>query len=305
MVKEKKTNLVERFFSHDLYAREDIKIKRMLYFFRKESEDKAKAAICVFWWIIEDMHKDSYKIAELDMHADDYRCDIEFLKSILEDFELFRIEDDCYVSDRVMRNLEYQTEQADKNSKAAEVRWLLSDFNKAYKDEFGEEPILETEEIEALKKYNGKIKDLRKKFPDILYSLKSLKFDTDINFKPCANWLLAKNNLSRLVNGEFGKLKHRKTAKEIKAEQVAAAEQAAKQAAIENQPSEIDIACETMSSKASAISLVTEKYLLQKDGEVLMAAGGKILINPVARPLMEKFDITEKEILEEARKIYA
>ena len=88
----------ETYFQHDRYARQDPKIKSLLVHFRKISEDKAKAAVCVFWWIIEDMHIDDYPINKLEAIADDYRCDIDFLKSILEDFDLFRIEDGCYVS---------------------------------------------------------------------------------------------------------------------------------------------------------------------------------------------------------------
>ena len=61
-----KKNYKETYFQHDRYARQDPKIKSMLVHFRKESEDKAKAAVCVFWWIVEDMHIDDYPIDKLD-----------------------------------------------------------------------------------------------------------------------------------------------------------------------------------------------------------------------------------------------
>ena len=113
----------ENYFQHDRYARQDPKIKAMLVHFRKESELKAQAAVCIYWWIVEDMHTDDYPISKLDVFADDYRCDADFLKSILEDFELFRIEDDCYVSDRVLRNLREQQEKSEKARAKIQKRW--------------------------------------------------------------------------------------------------------------------------------------------------------------------------------------
>ncbi len=113
----------EKYFQHDRYARQDPKIKNMLSYFRKTSEEKAKSAVCVFWWIVEDMHTDDYPINNLDAFADDYRCDVDFLKSILEDFNLFHIVDNCYVSDRVLRNLKEQEEKSEKARKKALKRW--------------------------------------------------------------------------------------------------------------------------------------------------------------------------------------
>ena len=113
----------ETYFQHDRYARQDAKIKGMLSHFRKESEEKAKAAVCVFWWIVEDMHTDDYPVNKLEVFADDYRCSVDFLKSILEDFELFHIENDCYVSNRVLRNLKEKEEKSEKARKSVQKRW--------------------------------------------------------------------------------------------------------------------------------------------------------------------------------------
>ena len=115
--------LYKTYFSHDIYARQDRKIKNLLLHFRKESEEKAKSALCVYWWIVEDMHADDFKVSDLEVYADDYRCDIDFLKTILNDFELFKIENDCYISDRVLRNVEEMEEKAEKAKRAASKRW--------------------------------------------------------------------------------------------------------------------------------------------------------------------------------------
>ncbi|MBR0234064.1 MAG: DUF4373 domain-containing protein [Synergistaceae bacterium] len=116
-------DIYKPYFSHDIYARQDAKIKNLLLYFRKESEDKAKAAYCVYWYIVEDMHKDDYKMSDLEAYADDYRCDVEFLKSILENFDLFRIENDCYISDRVLKNIQEQKEKHERAKQLANRRW--------------------------------------------------------------------------------------------------------------------------------------------------------------------------------------
>ena len=118
-----KKNFQNPYFQHDRYARQDPKIKSMLVHFRKISEEKAKAAVCLFWWIVEDMHAEDFKISDLEVYADDYRCDPDFLRSILEDFGLFRKEGDCYVSDRVLRNLKEQHDKSEKAKRSARKRW--------------------------------------------------------------------------------------------------------------------------------------------------------------------------------------
>lgn len=279
----------ETYFQHDHYARQDPKIKKMLAHFRKTDENTAKASICVFWWVIEDMHTNDYPVTSLEAFADDYRCDINFLKSILEDFDLFRIENDCYVSDRVLKNLEEQEEKAKQKQSAANVRWLLSSFNKAYKEFFKEEPILKPEEIKALKEYSNQIPDLKEKLRDIIYTLKELKFDKNINFKPCANWLLKANNLARLVNGEFGTLKHMKSEDEIKQEQ-----EELKQKKIKNsKPSELELKIKDITTKEEACNLLITEFDTSKP---IFINKGEIVGRPLLKKVMKDFNITEKEL---------
>ena len=128
-------NIYKTYFSHDIYSRQDPKIKKLLVHFRKISNEKAQAAVCLYWWIIEDMHADDYKIADIETYADDYRCDVDFLKSILEDFELFRQEDDCYISDRVLRNIAEQEEKSQKAKKSIQKRWAKKKDEEAAPDE--------------------------------------------------------------------------------------------------------------------------------------------------------------------------
>lgn len=115
----------EPYFSHDISCRQDSKIKYMLHYYRnkQESKEKALAAIGLYWCIVEDMHKDIYPEKMLESFADDYRCDVDFLREILENFGLFKKENGCYISDRVLRNLKEKEERSQKGKELAGKRW--------------------------------------------------------------------------------------------------------------------------------------------------------------------------------------
>lgn len=291
-----KDKIIKPYFSHDITADKDEKIIKMFFEFRKRKNDYSEetlkdllpvASFGLYWLIVQYMHQNNLKLSDIEMLADSFRISEDVLKSVLDDFGLFRQEDGYYISDRILRNMNYVESKNERKREAANVRWLLSAFNKAYEKFFGEAPILSPEEINKLVQYSKSIKDLKELLPDIIYTLKGLKFDTDLNFKPCANWLLKDNNLGRLINGEFGKLKHKKTEKELKAEQ----EEARKTKESEYQPDEMETILETMSSKAEAISLIAEKHSSSTTAKGL-------IIYPTAKMLMEKFDITKKEVEE-------
>ena len=296
----KDDKLKQLYFSHDIFADKDEKIVKMFYHFRKNigefSDDFIRknffhASFGLFWEIVQYLHRNELNIEEIPMLADELRADESFVRSIIEDFNLFRIEEDGkVVSDRILQNLNEVTQKSNKNREAVQIRWLLSAFDKYYEEFFEQKPILQPDEIEALKKYSLQIPDLKDRLRDILYTLKNLTFDKDIKFKPCANWLLKDNNLARLLNGEFGAIKHKKTEKEIKELERKRAEEEA----LKNQPSELDLKIESCSGKAEALEIILGFY----NGKNPTYVRGKLFLMPSLRKLTEKFDITDKEIAE-------
>lgn len=295
----KTSEITKPYFSHDESASQDGKILKMFRDFRKMSKEMTReelesfvavGAYGVFWRIVEFMHGNNLLVDDVDVLADDLRIDTKYIQQILNDYELFRIEGDCYISDRILKNLNKQQSKSEKSKTAVETRWLLSDFDKNYEDVFGKKPVLSSEEIEALKKYSQQISDLREKLPDLIYTLKGLKFETDTKFVPSANWLLKGNNLLRLYNGEFGKLRHKKTESEIKAEQKRIEQEEAER----NKPSELELQIERISGKADAIQFIKDFY----SGKRVVINCGRAFILPTLRTLTEKFDITEKELLD-------
>ena len=277
----KEDKIIEPYFSHDISSRQDSAIIRLLIQLGWEGYG-------LFWAIVEYMHKNQFAVEDETLIAYDLRVEQEKIHQIMNDFGLFRVIDGYYISDRILRNLNYVEQKNEDKKNAANVRWLLSSFNKAYLEFFAEEPVLTSQEIDALKKYAEKIPDLKEKMRDIIFTLKNLKFETQTNFKPCANWLLKDNNLARLVNGEFGALKHKKTEKEIREEQKR--EQIARNQA--NQPSEFDLKIQALSSREDALKFIYEHYQESK----IVFSCGRALVVPTLRPVMERFEITDEDL---------
>lgn len=299
MTKEK---LKQLYFSHDFFADKDEKIVKMFYYFRKNINEFSDsfirrnffhASFGLYWEIVQYMHRNELTVEDIPVLADELRADERFIRLIIDKFGLFRIEDNKIISDRVLKNLNEVVEKSNKNKDAAQIRWLLSAFRRAYKEIYDIEPVLVPEEIEALKRYSNIIPDLKEKIRDIIYTMKFIRFDTSFDFKQGANWLLSKNNLARVYNGEYGPLKHKKTQQELKQEQ----QEKARQQAESNKPTELDVQIECCSGKAEALEIISNYY---SDKEI-NAQKGKALVLPAFRTLMKKFDITDKEVIERCR----
>ena len=278
------------YFSHDQDARGDDKITEMMFAFRKLAKNLERselesliplASYGIYWAIIEYMHRNSFQDKDVELLADTLRIDTKFLMSILEDFRLFGHLDGEYVSNRVLKNLEKQKEKSAKAKKSAEVRWLLQLYERTYKDIFGIKPILGEDEKSKLINYSNAIENFKDILPDILYTLKDIKFDGNVKYNPRSNWLLSENNLTKVLHGEFGKLKHKKTKEEIKAEEEAKKAEAESK----SKPSAIDIEMNPIINKVDAIEFIAKRNYQHPQ-----------FINPSHKDLMKRFDITTAEI---------
>ena len=272
----KVSEITAPYFSHDMYPQKDKSIVMLM-------DELGYEGYGLYWRIVEFMHQNELCVGEERLIAGkDY---VEKVKSILNNFDLFRIEDNRYISDRILRNLAEQKEKMESKSKAAKARWGLSSLKKIYIEIFGKAPVLSDEEIETYLKLTDKIEDFKTKLPDILFTVKKLKFENNPNFDPSINWLLANKNLPKLLNGEFGPLlsweKHKKELEQKKksAEQK---EQSELQQEQENQKliAQIDSIC----NKIDAIEFIVNRN------------SNLNFINPAHKSLMQKFDITKKEL---------
>lgn len=287
--------LTNPWFEHDENASNDGKILKMFHDFRKLAKTMERSelesfvalgAYAVFWRIVEYLHGDTLAENDIDVIADDLRIDTKYVEMILKNFNLFHIENGNFISDRVLENLKRRNEKSKKSKKAIQFRWIKSKYEEQHKAIFGFEVILTEQETKKLYQICLTVPDLKDKLADIFYTAKQMKpFDNGVIAN--SSWLLKKDNLIDVLNGKYGALKHKKTEEEIAEEkQISLAENEDKK--------NLEYKIEGISSKAEAIDLIVN------NGKIA-TMGGKAMVFPEFRKLMQKFDITDKEVIEKCQ----
>lgn len=105
------------YFSHDYNCRNDEKIKRLL---RKHG----MSGYGVFWSIVEDLYNNSNQLMlDYEGIAYDLRIEIEIVKSIINDFDLFIIEDNMFGSKSIENRIQERSDKSSKARKSALSKW--------------------------------------------------------------------------------------------------------------------------------------------------------------------------------------
>jgi hypothetical protein len=105
------------YFSHDYNARTDEKIKKLI-------KKHGMAGYGIFWSIVEDLYNNANALrTDYDDIAYDLRSEDEVIKSIINDFDLFRIEDNFFGSVSIERRLDERSEKSEKARQKAFKRW--------------------------------------------------------------------------------------------------------------------------------------------------------------------------------------
>lgn len=105
------------YFSHDYNARNDEKIKRLI---RKHG----LLGYGIFWVIIEDLYNNANALrTDYEGIAYDLRTDSEIIRSIVNDFELFVIENGFFGSLSIERRLDDRNKKSEKARESAYHRW--------------------------------------------------------------------------------------------------------------------------------------------------------------------------------------
>lgn len=290
----KVSEITEPYFSHDIAARQDEKILKMLFSFRKRAKEMSREELesfvalgsyGLFWAIVEYMHRNQLAVTDSDVIADDLRIPEIFVKMVLNDFELFRIENEQYISDRILKNINKQEEKSSANSKAAKARWVLSKLKSDYMEIYGVAPVLNDKEVAIFLKYSEQIENFKDNLADYLYTTKLLKFENNPKFNPSINWLLTDNHLPKLVNGEYGKIAS--WAKAVAAKKAQEKQEQMEQA--EQEKNSFNV--ETVSTRVEAVNILLRNSQYVK-------AHNKLIVYPDAEPLLKKFDIDRNEIKE-------
>lgn len=152
----------------------------------------------LYWSILEFMYTNTLEVGEEDLILEKHT---EKIIKILNDYDLFYIEDNQYMSDRIAENIERVEKKRKTAQNNANKRWLKKYFVETYAEILGIEPALDKKYLEKLNELSETIPDFKEILPSVLYTLKSVKFD---NGKPGADWLLTETNFNKVYNRQFG-----------------------------------------------------------------------------------------------------
>ena len=105
------------YFSHDYNARNDIKIKRLILRHGYEGYG-------LYWAMIEDLYQNANAMPlDYECIAFDLRTSSDMIESIINDFDLFEVDEDIFGSLSVQRRLDTRNEKSQKARESAMKRW--------------------------------------------------------------------------------------------------------------------------------------------------------------------------------------
>lgn len=109
------------YFPHDYNARTDDKIKPLM-------RTHGLVGYGLYWCIVEDLYNNANAMRlDYDGIAYDLRTKPELVRSIINDFGLFVIDNDKFSSDSIKRRLLERTEKSENARKSANKRWHNAD----------------------------------------------------------------------------------------------------------------------------------------------------------------------------------
>jgi len=105
------------FFPHDYNARNDRKLIKL-------ASTHGMAGLGVYWCIVEMLYEEAgYLPIEYDRIAFELRTDFDLVKSVINDFELFRIDEEKFWSETAICRLRLRMEKSEKAREAVQERW--------------------------------------------------------------------------------------------------------------------------------------------------------------------------------------
>ena len=175
------------YFSHDYNARNDIKIKRLIV-------KHGYVGYGIFWALIEDLYQNANALPlDYDCIAYDLRVGSDMIESIINDFDLFEVDDDTFCSLSVQRRLDKRNEKSMKARQSAMKRWG-GDAKALRKKSEGNA-------IKERKVKESKVKDTNintKRVFDFKKSLLDFGFEKEL----VDEWMIIRNK-KKAVNSEF------------------------------------------------------------------------------------------------------
>jgi uncharacterized protein YdaU (DUF1376 family) len=117
------------YFNHDSTARNDYRIIKMRSKLGMESYG-------IFWSVLEMLFTEENKLCVEDYNslAFGLQCDAKVLKQVIEDFDLFVIEDGCFYSKRLHNQINDINSKSNKAKESASKRWNNTNAKQTHSD---------------------------------------------------------------------------------------------------------------------------------------------------------------------------
>lgn len=106
------------YFSHDYNARNDPKLQKVLMKLGQEGKG-------VYWDLVETLFEEGGKLrlSDCDIYAFSFRCSVECLKSLINDFELFTTDGTHFWSESVLKRINNRVIKSEKAKQSASTKW--------------------------------------------------------------------------------------------------------------------------------------------------------------------------------------
>ena len=109
---------MKEYFSHDYNSRNDKKIIKL-------SMKHGVSGIGIYWCIVEMLYEESgyLNVNEYERISYELRTDYEIVKSVIQDFELFKTDGDLFYSESALNRLNERSEKSQKARESINKRW--------------------------------------------------------------------------------------------------------------------------------------------------------------------------------------
>ena len=117
------------YFNHDSVARLDIRVIKLRSKLSYEGYG-------IFWAVLELLFTEENKLCveDYDSLAFGLQCDPKILKQVIEDFDLFVVEDGCFYSRRLNNHIEDINNKSNKAKESINKRWNNTNVIRTYND---------------------------------------------------------------------------------------------------------------------------------------------------------------------------
>ena len=139
----------------------------------------------IFWALLELLFNEENKLCvdDYSVLAFSLQCDADKLKSVIEDFDLFVIEDGCFYSKRLNNHIDTINSKSIKAKESASKRWNNANAMQTHSDSNASRVEYSKEEKSKVKKNNKKGVDYYNdiSFPDYYDIHYAKRIEQDIN----------------------------------------------------------------------------------------------------------------------------